>query len=195
MRKFLFFIASFLMLASCSSNGNKQAVSDSVNTDSVTNIKSDIWYWVNYDDGFGNSTDAKFLQTDGVALYSDPTVEKMECAVYISVDPNIGKAVLTFNNGQNNLKGLGDMTLQIKDSDGKIHTAPFHNSEDGTCFTVGDNDIILELLKTEKPLSFRIEQQSYAGTVLITFQFPNDQHFNELLQQVPHRDKSFYNIN
>ncbi len=195
MKKFVFIVALCIMVASCSSIGNKNTTEDSnpSNLDSIAPAESNIWYWVNYDDGFGNSIDAKYLQAAGTAFYSDPTVEKMECATYISIDPNIGKAILTFSNGQNSLKGLGEMSIQIKDSNGHIHTARFFNSEDGTSYTLGDNDIIYELLKTEEPIAFRIEQKSYGGHILITFQFPNDKHFNQLIKEVPLRDKSFYN--
>lgn len=189
-------IATFAVLtASCSSSNKSETTinSSTTSSDSIAESKSEIWYWVNYDDGFGGSTEAKFLQATGVALYSDPYVEKREVAVYISVDPNIGKATLTFNNGENHLKGAGEMLLQIKDEDGKVYSSPIINNDDGLCFTQGEEDIILQLLKTEKSLGFRIEQHTYAGPIVITFQFPNDSNFNRLLDEIPNRDSSFYN--
>lgn len=156
------------------------------------NVVSDIWYWVNYDDGFGGSLDERYLQAAGTAYYTDPTVDKREGIAYINVDPNLGKTTLTFSNGESNLKGMDEMALSIKDEEGNIYRSKLYNDENGLCFTHEDEDIILKLLKTEKPLGFRIYKQTYAGSLVITFQFPNDNKFNKMLEEIPHRDLSSY---
>lgn len=195
MRNFIYLFLLFMpILLSCNNRAKDTDNSDSVKSqnETSTNVISNIWYWVNYDDGFGGSLDEKYLQAAGTAYYTDPTVDKREVIAYINVDPNLGKASLTFSNGETNLKGMDEMALSIKDVDGNIFRSTLYNDENGLCFTQEDEDIILKLLKTEKPLGFRIDKQTYAGPMVITFQFPNDNKFNKMLEEIPHRDLSFY---
>lgn len=183
-----------LGLTGCQTSGSKSNENNSKGvTDSLANDTSKVWYWVTYDDGFGKPTKDKYLQACITGRYTDHTVDKVEVGVFINVDPNIGKAILTFNNGTVNLKGQGEMILSIKDSSGQVYTTTVLNDENGSTYNISrEEDILLKLLKTEKPISCRLEQNTYFGPVIITFQFENDNHFNSMLKEIPFRDESFW---
>lgn len=192
---YLPFVLCFIIcVISCrSNNGKKTSSSDQLSTDSAAYLVSDLWYLVNYDDGFGESDNTQFLQAKVLGKYSDPSFEKAPIDVYFSIDPNLNVCVLTFSNEQNYLKRAGNLNYTIKESDGTLHRGIFIES-DGHYASLKRPDIVYQLLKKEEPLDFRIEQTYSNGKLAITFRINNDKSFNKMCSKIPKHALEYYGL-